>query len=264
MARFRCHRSIPAPFERNPLLPVNTQNWSYRLVPGHPADGRDWSAFRDASTSGTAPTEAWWRQSMDMDAYYTFHAVNRLTGNIDLRKGENHFFYRRVTTDGRWVPIPWDLDMMFVPKSHQGTRINGTFYPGVINQHRSILDHPNLAFEYRNRAREILDLMDSDGARNGGQIGQLFDEFTQIVSPVGTTDNPVNVDAAMWNLHPRANGSVNSSTGLGDPSGQGNHRGNFFRPVFNDSRNGGILDPAVEGPGIQRGSVPSGSGGLFR
>lgn len=220
------------------------------LVPGQPADGSDWNAFRDASTSGTAPTEAWWRQNMDMDAYYTFHAVNRLTGNIDLRKGENHFFYHRVTTDGRWVPIPWDLDMMYVPKSHQGTNINGTFHPGVIDQHRSILDHPGLAREYRNRAREILDLMASDGSRDGGQIGQLFDEFVQIVSPDGTTDNLANVDAALWNLHPRAQGSVNGSTGLGDPSGQGNHRGNFFRPVFNDSRFGGSWTRQLRAPGF--------------
>lgn len=220
------------------------------LVPGQPADGSDWTAFRNASTAGTAPTEAWWRQNMDMDAYYTFHAVNRLTGNIDLRQGENHFFYHRVTTDGRWVPIPWDLDMMHVPKSHQGTSINGTFYPGVIDQHRSILDHPNLAREYRNRAREILDLVGSDGTRNGGQIGQLIDEFTQIVSPEGTTDNLVNVEAALWNLHPRARGGVNGSTGLGDPSGEGNHRGNFFRPVFYDSRFGGSWTRQLRAPGF--------------
>lgn len=220
------------------------------LVPGQPADGSDWTAFRNASTSGTAPTEAWWRQNMDMEAYYTFHAVNRLTGNVDLRKGENHFFYHRVTTDGRWVPIPWDLDMMFIAKSHQGTNINGTFYPGVIDQHRSILDHPALALEYRNRAREILDLMASDSTREGGQIGGLFDEFTQIVSPDGTTDNLVNADAAMWNLHPRAKGSVSGTTGLGDPSGQGNHRGNYFRPTFNDSRIGGSWTRQLRAPGF--------------
>ncbi|RYD23686.1 MAG: hypothetical protein EOP88_03240 [Verrucomicrobiaceae bacterium] len=220
------------------------------LVPGQPTDGSDWNAFRNASTAGTAPTETWWRENMDMDAYYTFHAVNRLTGNIDLRRGENHFFYHRVTTDNRWVPIPWDVDMMFVPKSHQGTTINGTFYPGVIDQHRSILDHPNLAREYRNRAREILDLVGSDGTRTGGQIGQLIDEFAQIVSPEGTTDNLVNVEAALWNLHPRARGSVNGSTGLGNNSGEGNHRGNFFRPVFFDSRFGGSWTRQLRAPGF--------------
>jgi hypothetical protein len=220
------------------------------LVPGQAADGSDWGAFSNASMSNTQ-TEQWWRANLDMDAYYTFHAINRLVGNVDLRQGENHFFFRRVTTDGRWVPIPWDLDMMFIAKSHQGTTIRGTFYPGVIDQHRSIVDHPNLALEYRNRAREILDLMASDGTPNGGQIGQLFDEFASIVAPAGTTDNLANAEAALWNLHPRARGSVNNFTGLGDPSGQGNHRGNFFRAEFSDSRMGGNWFRQLRAPGFR-------------
>lgn len=207
------------------------------LVAGYPGDGSEWNEFRDASR--TTQSEAWWRVNMDMDAYYTFHAINRLIGNVDLRQGENHLFYRRVTTDSRWVPVPWDLDMMYIPKTHQGTSINGTFYPGVIDQHRSILENPGLALEYRNRAREILDLVGSDASANGGQIGQLFDQFSRIISPAGTTDTLVNADAAMWNLHPRVRGSWNSSTGLGVTSGQGNHRGNFFRQTFDDSRMGG-------------------------
>ncbi|MES2476219.1 MAG: lamin tail domain-containing protein [Verrucomicrobiota bacterium] len=218
------------------------------LAPGQPGDASDWISFSNASN--VTQSEAWWRANMDMDAYYTFHAINRLVGNVDLRKGENHFFYHRVTTDNRWVPIPWDLDMMYLAKSHQGTTINGTFYPGVIDQHRSILEVPALAREYRNRAREILDLVGSDASVGGGQIGQLFDEFARIVSPSGTTDTLVNADAALWNLHPRAKGSVNSSTGLGDTSGQSNHRGNFFRPVFTDSRIGGTWTRQLGPPGF--------------
>ena len=207
------------------------------LVTGYPDDSSDWNAFRDASN--TTQTESWWRTNMDMEAYYTFHAINRLIGNVDLRKGENHFFYHRVTTDNRWVPIPWDLDMMYIPKTHQGTNISGTFYPGVVDQHRSILENPALALEYRNRAREILDLVGSNADQDGGQIGQLFDQYARILSPAGTTDTLVNADAALWNLHPRAKGSWNSTTGLGSASGQTNHLGNFFRRVFSDSRFGG-------------------------
>jgi hypothetical protein len=207
------------------------------LVAGQPGDSSDWNAFRNASNS--SQSESWWRANMDMDTYYTFHAINRLVGNVDLRKGENHFFYRRVTTDNRWVPIPWDLDMMYLPKAHQGTSINGNFYPGVIDQHRSILENPALALEYRNRAREILDLVGSDATPSGGQIGQLLDQFSRIVSPVGTIDTLVNADAALWNLHPRANGNWNSQTGLGVTYGQDNHRGNFFRAVYVDNRFGG-------------------------
>ncbi len=226
----------------------NNQGDPEKLVAGFPGDSSDWNAFRDASQ--TTQTETWWRENMDMDTYYTFHAINRLVGNVDLRKGENHFFYHRVSTDNRWVPIPWDLDMMYIPKTHQGTSINGTFYPGVIDQHRSIIQNPALALEYRNRAREILDLVGSDATPSGGQIGQLFDQLARIISPAGTTDTLVNADAAMWNLHPRAKGSWNSSTGLGATNGQGNHRGNFFRPVFYDSRMGGNWTRQLRAPGF--------------
>lgn len=197
----------------------------------HPVDSSDWNAFRDAHVYGD-PSEAWWRANMDMNIYYTFHAINRLTGNVDLRGGYNHYFYHR-SSDNRWVPIPWDLDMMYIAKSHWTTSINGISYPGVIHAHKALLQHPALALEYRNRAREILDLMASDRSAGGGQIGQLIDEFARIVHPPGETMTWANADAAMWNLHPRTQGSDSSA------NGQTNHLGNFFRTIFTDSRMGG-------------------------
>ncbi|RYD61334.1 MAG: hypothetical protein EOP83_17270, partial [Verrucomicrobiaceae bacterium] len=122
-----------------------------------PIDSSDWDTFRDAHVNAN-PTEAWWRANMDMDAYYTFHALSRLTGNVDLRGGYNHYFYHR-SSDNRWVPMPWDLDMMFIAKTHWSTNVNGTSYPGVIHAYKSILQNPTLALEYRNRARELLDLL---------------------------------------------------------------------------------------------------------
>lgn len=200
-------------------------------APGQPVDSSDWNAFRDAHVNGD-PSEAWWRANMDMDAYYTFQAINRLVGNVDLRGGFNHYFYHR-SSDSRWVPLPWDLDMMFITKSHWTTSINGVAHPGVIHAHKSILQHPALALEYRNRCREILDLMASDATADGGHIGQLLKQFAAIVHPPGETLTWANADAAMWNIHPRARGTD------GAASGQTNHRGNFFRTPFTDSRFGG-------------------------
>ena len=209
-----------------------------------PVDSSDWNAFRDAHVSGD-PTEAWWRANMDMDAYYTFHALSRLTGNVDLRGGYNHYFYHR-SSDGRWVPMPWDLDMMFLPKSHWSTSINGTNYPGVIHAYKSLLQNPALALEYRNRVRELLDLLTSDAATGGGQVGQLIDELAQTVNPAGQALTWADADAAMWNLHPRTQGTD------GNASGQTNHRGNFYRTSFADSRMGGgwtrwLRSPASSG-----------------
>lgn len=198
---------------------------------GQPTDGSDWLAFRNAHTSSNAnPTEAWWRANMDMDAYYTFHAINRLVGNVDLRGGYNHYFYHR-SSDNRWVPMPWDLDMMFIAMSHWGTTINGTWIPGVIHAHKSILQHAALHLEFRNRAREILDLVASDPSPTDGQIGQLIHEYAEIVSPTGETITWANADAAMWNMNPRTNNSG---------SAKSTHRGNFFKTPYQDYRNPGL------------------------
>ena len=196
-----------------------------------PVDSSDWNAFRDAHVSAN-PTESWWRANMDMEAYYSFHALNRLTGNVDLRGGYNHYFYHR-SSDNRWVPMPWDLDMMFIAKTHWSTSINGTSYPGVIHAYKSILQNPALALEYRNRAREILDLLAGDNTTGGGQFGQLLDEFASIVNPAGQALTWADADAAMWNLHPRTQGTD------GNTSGQTSHKGNFYRTSFSDSRMGG-------------------------
>jgi hypothetical protein len=196
-----------------------------------PVDSSDWNTFRDAHVNAN-PTEAWWRANMDMEAYYTFHALNRLTGNVDVRGGFNHYFYHR-SSDNRWVPMPWDLDMMFIAKTHWSTSIDGTSYPGVIHAYKSLLQNPALALEYRNRARELLDLLVGDSAPGGGQFGQLIDEFASIVNPTGQALTWADADAAMWNLHPRTQGSDSAA------SGQTNHKGNFYRTSFSDSRMGG-------------------------
>ncbi len=212
-------------------------------APGQPADSADWIAFRNTHVNSN-PTETWWRDNLDLDAYYSFHTINRLVGNVDLRPGANHYFYHR-SSDGRWVPIPWDLDMMFLAKHHWGS-VEGV--PDVIHAHKAIIHHPQIALEFRNRAREILDLLASDATPDGGQIGQLIAEISGRVHSPGAIDSLAWADAHLWNLHPRTRGTD------GNASGQGNHRGNFFRSPFNDSRSGGswtrwLRDPAFTGTG---------------
>jgi hypothetical protein len=184
---------------------------------GQPSDGSDWNAFRNGSQASNQ-AEAWWRANLNLPAFYTFMALNRLLGNVDIRPGFNHIFYH--APDGHWTAIPWDLDMMFIAKFH---------YSGVVDQNRC-LEVPAIALEYRNRAREILDLFTSDAGIAGGQIGQLIDEYSEMVHPKGQSLTWVDLDAAMWNRNPRTPSS-------GDP--QTNHFGNFFRTPYVDSRGGG-------------------------
>ncbi|MDB4354186.1 CotH kinase family protein, partial [Akkermansiaceae bacterium] len=181
----------------------------------------DWNSFYSASNS--AQTEQWWRDNMHMPGYYSLRSLNRLLGNVDIRIGYNHYFYHEPTQD-QWHVMPWDLDMMYIAETHQA---------GVIRQQNSILNHSQLAIEFRNRAREVLDLVASDDTPTGGQIGQLVDEYTDMINPEDQALTWADVDAFMWNRHPRTRGS------LGNTSGQSNHLGNFYASPFTDSRFGG-------------------------
>ena len=122
-----------------------------------PTSTADWTAFRDAAVA-TGQTEAWYRANLDLDALYTFAALNRFCGNVDVRGGDNYRYYHRPT-DNRWVIIPYDLDMMALPAHHWGTVVDGVNFAGVPDQIRAITRHPALAQEFRNRARELLDLL---------------------------------------------------------------------------------------------------------
>jgi hypothetical protein len=178
------------------------------LAKGMPADSSDWRQF--AGDSMRMQPEAWWRAHLDLSSYYSFHAINRVVSNVDLRHGANHYFYHQP--GDHWAPIPHDLDMMFIPKTH---------WPGIIDQTRC-LNISALRLEYRNRAREIVDLFCSDAAPNGGQIGQLVDELGRALCPAGQKRTWPELDMAMWNQHPRSN-----------------TRGEFYLTPYDDSRMGG-------------------------
>ncbi|MDB6153242.1 MAG: hypothetical protein JWL90_1695, partial [Chthoniobacteraceae bacterium] len=189
----------------------------------------DFAAF-NSSAKQVGQTEAWYRANIDLNALYTFHALNRLCGNVDVRGGDNYRFYHRPTDD-RWAIIPYDLDMMALPAYHWGTVIEGVNFAGVPDQIRAITRNAAIAIEFRNRARELLDLVASDNTANGGQIGQLLDEYARMVNPSGVNPSWVNVDEARWSNSPR-------TAGNGANNGQTNHKNNFYRAIFTDTRGG--------------------------
>jgi len=150
-----------------------------------------WEKFLAGMRSN--PKEEWWRQNLDLPAYYSFHAMNRLLANVDLRPDGNHGYYRNP--DGHWAPIPWDNDMIFVPRHHQ---------PGYIEA-IGCLKHTAIGIEYRNRAREILDLFASDASPGGGQIGQLTADLGSSLTPKKFNLDWPRLDEAVWNQNPRMN-----------------------------------------------------------
>lgn len=166
-----------------------------------------WEKFHGGMHSG--PNEKWWRDNLDLPAYFSFHALNRLLANVDVRPDGNHGYYRRP--DGHWSPVPWDNDMMFVPRHHQ---------PGYVAA-IGCLNHAAIKLEYQGRAREILDLFASDASPTGGQIGQLVTDLAAVLAARAANERPARealfrtsqgslvtwaqLDEAMWNFHPRMN-----------------------------------------------------------
>jgi len=198
-----------------------------------PITNTDWTSFTNQSNNTN--TEAWWRENLDLEAYHTFRACNRALGNVDLRDGWNHYFYHRSNPDGspgKWVPVPWDLDMMYICLRHQG---------GTIRQ-RNSLNIPTLSIEFKNRSREILDLMLSDQSTSGGQIGQLLDEYASLVNPIGEPLTWSDLDRHMWNYHPRTRASGSAQT---------NHKGNFHRTPYTDTRFAGSWTRTLTSPDFE-------------
>ena len=167
------------------------QNGRKHLARGAVTDNSDWNQFLNGVRN--EHPEPWWRTNVNLPAYYSFHAISRVVGNVDVRPDGNHGYYRHP--DGCWAPYPWDLDMLFAPRTHQ---------PGYIDAIRS-LNAPALRIEFMNRAREILDLFCADAAPDGGQVGQLVDELSQVLMPAGFTNNWGQLDAAVWNWNPHQN-----------------------------------------------------------
>lgn len=189
-----------------------------------PSNGSDWTAIKRAAQSSTT-TEAYWRDNFNLDAYYSFRGINRVVGNVDVRDGANYVMYH--APDGRWEPIPWDLDMMYVPETHWSGQ---TYFA-------SLLRHDALELEFRNRSRELLDLMFSDPSRTGGQVAQLVDEFARFVNPVEEDGSYgtgwAELDQYLWNYHPRT---------------ASNHRGAFFRTPMQEQRRGGTWTRRLDTP----------------
>ena len=176
--------------------------------PDQTLDSSDWNGFWEASNR--LNSVEWWRSNLDLPRYFGFRAINRATGNVDLRDGANYFMSQIV--EDRWAPIPWDLDMMYAPVKH--------IWSGVIRADRC-LDHPSIQIEFKNRCRELLDLLFTDIDRDGGQAAQLVQELSTIVNPPTQPLTMVDVDEFMWSYNPRTSDS---------------HRGPWYALSKNETR----------------------------
>ena len=150
-----------------------------------------WEKFLNGMRSD--PKEEWWRKNLDLPAYYSFHALNRLLGNVDLRPDGNHGYYRRP--DGRWAPIPWDNDMMFVPRHHQ---------PGTSKRSAASTTRRSRSNTATAHARSST-CSPPTAPTAAGRSGQLAADLGAALTPKKYDVDWPRLDEARWNLHPRIN-----------------------------------------------------------
>ncbi|MBN1854990.1 MAG: lamin tail domain-containing protein [Pirellulales bacterium] len=162
--------------------------------PTQPSDGSDLAAFKAGFNS--SPTEQWWRENFDLDRYYSYRSIVEAVHHYDIAYGKNYFYYHNPETD-LWSIHAWDIDL---------TWANNMFGSGNHAFKSLVADRAEFRVEYRNRMREIRDLL-----YNPNQTGMLIDEMASFIYMAGEP-SLVDADRAMWDYNPiMISGYVNPS-----------------------------------------------------
>lgn len=179
------------------------------LGPAGPVDGSDLQSFQSAYQSQLASlTEGWWRTNFNLPTYYNYQAIVQGIHHYDIADGKNYFFYHQPD-NGQWMTIVWDLDLTWADSMYRSGQQGGDepFKSRVLsNFSLTAPRYPNLAREFRNRVREIRDLL-----WNADEAGRLIDEYVRLLRGTNAA-SLVDADRAQWDYHPvMASGLVNSS-----------------------------------------------------
>ena len=159
------------------------------------SDSSDLIEFKTTYESGSQTAE-WWQQNLNLDSYYSYRSIVEGIHHYDIGFGKNYFFYHNPET-GQWETVPWDLDL---------TWANNMFGNGNEPFRSRVLPIPEFGLAYRNRMREIRDLL-----YNTEQVGLLVEESASHVYSAGEP-SLVDADRAMWDYNPiLVSGFVNQS-----------------------------------------------------
>lgn len=203
-------------------------------------------------------TDSWFRSNLDLWRYYGYQAIIQGIHHYDVCCGKNYFYYNNPAT-GLWQVHPWDLDLTWADNMYVAGVTGGT----EPFQSR-VLPRPAFALEYRNRVREIRDLL-----FNEEQAWRLIDEFAALLQ--GSTDKPTILDAdrSQWDYNPVMNDQsiINSNkAGQGRYYQKGTPAKDFAGMVqlmknYVTYRSSRILDPSAADILIPSTPVVSGSTG---
>ncbi len=171
--------------------------------PTQPSDSSDLVSFVNGYSG--SPTESWWRSNLDLQGYYGFRAISEAIHNGDIGYGKNYFYYHDPDTN-RWSVFPWDLDLTWAETMYGNG--NDPLKARLLYTNKNYSGtHEPFITEYRNRLREIMDLL-----FNSEQVGRMIDEYAGLVNSPDPGASMVDADRAMWDYNPILSSSyVNSS-----------------------------------------------------
>jgi hypothetical protein len=152
---------------------------------GQPKDGSDLALFLRGYRSG--PADGWWRKNLDLPRYYSYRSILECIHHYDIDSEKNYFYFHDPAS-GRWSVHPWDLDL---------TWADGMYGAGESPFKRPVLGRSGFALEYRNRLREIRDLL-----FNTDQAFALIDEHAAVISDPAGKPAMVEADRARWDFCP--------------------------------------------------------------
>ena len=135
------------------------------------------------------PSADWWRENLDVDKYLSYRVIVEGIHHYDIAYGKNYYYYHNPETN-KFQVHPWDLDL---------TWANNMYGNGNHDFKNKVANNSAFRTDYRNRVREIMDLIYNDD-----EGYKLIDEMAHDVwSPEGPT--LVEADRRLWDNHPRLN-----------------------------------------------------------
>lgn len=219
-----------------------------------PTDASDLRNFINTYNGSQLSTD-WWRQNLDLDSYYGYQTIVQAIHHYDIADGKNYYYYRNPESN-RWTVIPWDLDLTWADNMYRSGRQGGDepFKSRVLDNFSTSGRHPTIGREFRNRVREIRDLL-----WNNDETWRLIDETARLLRG-SEVRNILDADRAQWDYNPiMVSGLVNSGkagygryyeSGVGGRTFDGMLNKMKQYVVYRASEPGFSLDSIAMEPGI--------------
>ena len=201
------------------------------LGPNGPTDKSDLTYLQ---ANYGAATEQWWRTNWNLPRHYSYQAIVQGIHHYDIADGKNYFFYRNPETK-LWETCTWDLDLTWADNMYRAGQTGGNepLKSRLLDDFANPGRLPNVNIEFRNRVREIRDLL-----WNSDQAFKLIDEYAALLR--GPTNGPTILDAdrSMWDYNPKM-ASTDYSQNIGK-AGQGRFYQWQNSPTVSKDFNGGV------------------------